>query len=249
MVGIAVLLKQVPDTTARISVSGGRVDESAITSWVTSPYDEYALEVAIQHKETSGASITAITLGPPRADKVLKDAAALGVENLVRVWDDAWESLDSNQVQSALASTLESVGADWIYCGKQSADRNQGSTGPGVAERLGMACIVEISDWDVTGAQPSFTRATSSGNERLAPTPPIVLTFTKTETELRRPNVRGIMAAKKANIEVVSADIGDAQVQVVAHNPPAQKPEGRKFEGAESVPEVVGLLRDEAKVI
>ena len=96
MAGIAVLLKQVPDTTARISVSGGRVDESAITSWVTSPYDEYALEVAIQHKETSGASITAITLGPPRADKVLKDAAALGVENLVRVWDDAWESLDSN---------------------------------------------------------------------------------------------------------------------------------------------------------
>jgi len=170
MVGIAVLLKQVPDTTARISVSGGRVDESAITSWVTSPYDEYALEVAIQHKETSGASITAITLGPPRADKVLKDAAALGVENLVRVWDDAWESLDSNQVQSALASTLESVGADWIYCGKQSADRNQGSTGPGVAERLGMACIVEISDWDVTGAQPSFTRATSSGDrDRAAP--------------------------------------------------------------------------------
>ena len=249
MAGIAVLLKQVPDTTARISVSGGRVDESAITSWVTSPYDEYALEVAIQHKETSGASITAITLGPPRADKVLKDAAALGVENLVRVWNDAWESLDSNQVQAALAATLEGIDADWIYCGKQSADRNQGSTGPGVAERLGLACIVEISDADVSGDSPSFTRSSSAGSERLSPATPILLTFTKTETELRRPNVRGIMMAKKAQIEIVSADIGDAQVQVVSHNPPAEKPEGKKFEGADSVPEVVGLLRDEAKVI
>ena len=249
MVGIAVLLKQVPDTTARISVSSGRVDESAITSWVTSPYDEYALEVAIQHKEASGASITAITLGPPRADKVLKDAAALGVENLVRVWDDSWESLDSNQVQAALTATLEGLEADYIYCGKQSADRNQGSTGPGVAERLGLACIVEISDADVSGASPSYTRSSSAGSERLSPATPVLLTFTKTETELRRPNVRGIMAAKKAQIEVVGADIGDRQVQVVSHNPPAEKPEGKKFEGADSVPEVVGLLRDEAKVI
>ena len=57
------------------------------------------------------------------------------------------------------------------------------------------------------------------------------------------------MMAKKAQIEIVSADIGDAQVQVVSHNPPDEKPEGKKFEGADSVPEVVGLLRDEAKVI
>jgi electron transfer flavoprotein beta subunit len=247
MVEIAVLLKQVPDTNARITVAGDRVDENSITSWVTSPYDEFALEAAIQHKEAAGGSITAITLGPPRADKTLKDAAALGVENLVRIWQDGWESLDSIQVQAALADAVKATGADYIYCGKQAADTNQGSTGPGVAERIGAPCIVEITDFDVSG--PTFTRPCASGSEMVSVAPPAVLTFSKTTTELRRPNVRGIMMAKRAVIEVVGSEVGAAQVSVVRHSSPAQKPPGKTFEGADSVPEVVGLLRDEAKVI
>ena len=100
MVEIAVLLKQVPDTNAKIAVVGGRVDESAVTSWVTSPYDEYALEAALQLVEADGGSITAITLGPMRADKVLKDAAALGVTKLVRIWDDGWTKSGSTLLYS-----------------------------------------------------------------------------------------------------------------------------------------------------
>jgi electron transfer flavoprotein beta subunit len=247
MAEIAVLLKQVPDTTARITVSGDRVDENAITSWVTSPYDEYSLEAALQHKEAAGGSITAITLGPARADKVLKDAAALGVEKLVRVWQDDWESLDSIQVQAALAVAVQASGAEYVYCGKQAADTNQGSTGPGVAEIIGAPCIVEITDFDVSG--PSFTRSSATGSEKVTVAAPAVLTFSKTTTELRRPNVRGIMMAKRAQIEVVGGEVGATNVSVVRHASPAQKPPGKTFEGADSVPEVVGLLRDEAKVI
>lgn len=247
MVEIAVLLKQVPDTNARITVSGDRVDEGSITSWVTSPYDEFALEAALQHKEAAGGSITAITLGPARADKVLKDAAALGVEKLVRVWQDGWESLDSIQVQAALSEAVQAAGVEYVYCGKQAADTNQGSTGPGVAERIGAPCIVEITDFDVSG--PTFVRPASNGSEKVTAAAPAVLTFSKTTTELRRPNVRGIMMAKRAVIDVTGGDVGAAQVSVVRHLSPAQKPAGKTFEGADSVPEVVGLLRDEAKVI
>ena len=68
---IAVLLKQVPDTTAKITVSGGRVDESAVGKWSMSPYDEYALEYALQLKESGGGDLVAVTCGPARASNCL----------------------------------------------------------------------------------------------------------------------------------------------------------------------------------
>ena len=247
MVEIAVLLKQVPDTNAKIDVVGGRVDESAVTSWVTSPYDEYALEAALQLVEAGGGSITAITLGPMRADKVLKDAAALGVTKLVRIWNDEWLDLDSNQVQSVLAEAIKESGAELVFCGKQSADRNQGSTGPGVAEILGAACVVEVSDFNA--AEQFYLRPAASGSEKVTVNSPAVITFTKTESELRRPNVRGIMMSKKAQINLVSSDAGASQVTFKGHTSPAEKPPGKTFDGSDSVPEVVGLLRDEAKVL
>ena len=82
---IAVLLKQVPDTTAKISVSGGRVDESAVSKWSMSPYDEYALESALQLKEAGGSEVVAITCGPARAAKMLTDAAAVGADSLLHI--------------------------------------------------------------------------------------------------------------------------------------------------------------------
>ncbi|MBS72429.1 MAG: hypothetical protein CMO20_05720 [Thermoplasmata archaeon] len=247
MVEIAVLLKQVPDTNAKIAILGGRVDESAVTSWVTSPYDEYALEAALQHIEAAGGSITAITLGPDRADKVLKDAAALGVTKLVRIWGDGWEDLDSNQVQFALVDAVRASGAELVYCGKQSADRNQGSTGPGVAEMLGAACVVEVSEFDASSS--SYVRPASSGSEKVTVSSPAVITFSKTESDLRRPNVRGIMMSKKAQIDLVSSDVGSSQVNFNGDSSPAEKPPGKTFQGSDCIPEVVGLLRDEAKVL
>ena len=95
MPNIVVLVKRVPDTNARIVVSGDRVDLSAV-KWVISPYDEFAIETALKHKESAGGTVTALTLGPSDADKVLKDAKAIGVDEIVRVWDDSWAELDSN---------------------------------------------------------------------------------------------------------------------------------------------------------
>ena len=71
---IVVLLKQVPDTTAKISVSGGRVDEGAVSKWSMSPYDEYALESALQLKEKMGGDLIAITCGPERCSKMSNSA-------------------------------------------------------------------------------------------------------------------------------------------------------------------------------
>ena len=143
--GIAVLLKQVPDTTAKISVSGGRVDESAVSKWSMSPYDEYALESALQLKEAGGGEVVAITCGPARAAKMLTDAAAVGADSLLHVLVDDLSTLDSTQVQAILAAAVARSGSSIVFCGKQAADTNAGSTGPGVAHILDASCFTIVS--------------------------------------------------------------------------------------------------------
>ena len=129
---IVVLVKRVPDTNAKIVVANERVDLSSV-KWVISPYDEFAIEMALRHKESSGGEVVALTLGDARSDKVLKDAKAIGVDKLVRIWNDDWNYLDSVGIQSALAQTITELGAEVVYCGKSAADTGAASTGPGLA--------------------------------------------------------------------------------------------------------------------
>ena len=82
---VAVLIKQVPDTTAKVGITSGSVDEGAISKWSISPYDEYALESALSLQSGSGATVVAITLGPERSSKSLIDAAAVGADELLHV--------------------------------------------------------------------------------------------------------------------------------------------------------------------
>ena len=248
MPNIAVLVKRVPDTNAKITVSGNRIDLSTV-KWIISPYDEYAIESALLHKEAKGGKVTAITLGNSDCDKTLKDAKALGCDDLIRVWQDGWENLDSNGLQTSLASIISEIGAEIVYCGKAAADTNAGSTGPGVAERLGWASVsnvvsVSFEDSGIEALVPS-----SDGQAKMGVSLPCVVTCDKGPNEPRRPNVRGIMMAKKAAVELKGLDAPSPTVTVVENISPPAKPPGKTFEGAENIPEVVKALRDEANVI
>ena len=245
MSNIIVLVKQVPDTNARIVVSGDRVDLSAVKK-VMSPYDEFAVETALQHREAVGGEVTAITVGDSGADKVLKDAKAIGVDHIVRI--DCTESLDSNALQSILAATVSDLGAHAVYCGKSAADTGAGSTGPGLAERLGWASVsnsISVS----FGEQLSVVTPSSGGNARLSVPLPAVVSCDKGDMKVRKPNVKGIMQAKKAKVDVRSVDIPASSVTVVAHSMPPAKPAGKSYDGGAAAAEVARLLRDEANVI
>ena len=192
--------------------------------------------------------------GPARCEKLLRDAAAVGADNLVHVSVENINDLDSTQVQNLLAAAVQKSGASVIFCGKQAADTNAGSTGPGVAELIGASCVTLVSEVSSDGGEYTATRPSSAGHEKVAVSAPCVFAFDKGVTEMRRPNVRGIMMAKKKPIETWSVDelgvdIGATGVSVDSHSPPAEKPPGQKFEGAESVSTVVSKLRDEANVI
>ena len=250
---IAVLIKQVPDTTAKISVSGDRVNESAVSKWSISPYDEYALEFALQLKESGSGELVAITCGPARASKALTEAAAVGVDSLIHILVDD-SPMDSTHVQSLLAAAVSRADSDVVLCGKQAADTNGGSTGPGVARLLGATCVGLVSEISIENGGFAAMRTSPSGDERVGVAAPCLFTFDKGTTELRRPNVRGIMMAKKKQIETLSPsdlgiELGESAVIVEIHSPPPEKPPGQRFIGADSVPVVVGKLRNEANVI
>ena len=247
MPNIVVLVKRVPDTNARIIVNGDRVDLSAV-KWVISPYDEFAIEIALQHKESDGGTVTALTLGPAEADKILKDAKAIGVDEIVRVWDDSWTTLDSNGVQTALSQAISNLGAELVYCGKTAADTGAGSTGPGIAEKLGWASVSNITHASFAGGL-TVTTPVEGGSAKVSVPGSAVITCDKGDLKVRKPNVKGIMMAKRAKVTVVSADAPSPSVTVVSQNPPPAKPAGKKFEGASSAQEVARLLRDEANVI
>jgi len=245
MTNIVVLVKQVPDTNAKIVVSGDRVDLSAVKK-VMSPYDEFAVETALKHREAAGGEVTALTLGGAGADKVLKDAKAIGVDHIVRI--DSEGEHDSNALQSALANVLTQMGAEVVYCGKSAADTGAGSTGPGIAERMGWASVSNITSITFDGGI-NVVAPSEGGNARISVPLPAVVSCDKGDMKVRKPNVKGIMQAKKANVEVKSVDIQASTVSVVAHSMPPAKPAGKSYEGGAAAAEVARLLRDEANVI
>ena len=201
MVEIVVLIKQVPDTNAKIEVKDGRVDLSMI-KWITSPYDEYALEVALQHKEAIGGSVTALTLGPVRCDKILKDAKALGVDKIARIdVNDGY--MDSSSVQSMLAAACNLLGAEVVYCGKAAADTNAGSTGPGVAQTLGWPSVANVTSITFEENNLQLMQPSPEGQAKIGVDLPVVVTCDKGMGEPRRANVKGIMMAKRAVVEMI----------------------------------------------
>jgi len=245
MPNIVVLVKQVPDTNAKIAVSGNRVDLSAV-KMVMSPYDEFAVETALQHREASGGEVTALTVGGAGCDKILKDAKAIGVDRIVRV--DAEGEMDSNALQTVLAKAVTELGAEVVYCGKAAADTGAGSTGPGLAERLGWASVSNAIGASFDGGL-SVIAPSGAGNAKLNVPLPAVVSCDKGDFKVRKPNVKGIMQAKKARVDVHSIDAPASSVTVTSHALPPAKPAGKTFDGGAAAAEVAQLLRDEANVL
>ena len=242
---ILVLVKQVPDTNAKIVIGSDRVDLSAV-KMVMSPYDEFAVETALRHKEASGGEVTALTVGGPAADKILKDAKAIGVDNIVRV--DNAEPLDSNGLQTVLSHAVQALGAEVVYCGKSAADTGAGSTGPGLAERLGWGSVSNIIGADFTSGV-SVMAPSHGGQVKLSVPVPAVISCDKGNFKVRKPNVKGIMQAKRAKVDVHSFEAPAPSVVVVNHTLPPAKPAGKTYEGGDAAAEVAKLLREEANII
>ncbi len=247
---IAVCLKRVPDTTSRIVIGsdGKSIDETGL-KFVLNPYDEYAVEEALKQRDAAGGGeVVAISVGGDAAQETLRTALAMGADKAVLL--SGGGSPDGLAVARALAAELKDGGYDLVLCGKLAVDDYNHQVGPMVAELLGLPCITSVAHLTLTGTAIEAEREVEGGIEVVTATLPAVLTCDKGLNTPRLPSLKGIMAAKKKPLEVKPVTLGPGSLTLLGLAlPPERKPGQIVGEGADAVPALVQLLRDEAKVI
>lgn len=244
----AVCVKRVPDTEARVKVSGDSVDTGGAKS-IVSPYDEFALEAALRLRDAAGEGETvAITLGDSAAGEQLRSALAMGADRAIRL--DAEGGVDGLEVARALAGELKEGGFDLILFGSKAADDDQQQVGPMTAELLGLPCVTVVAELEAGDGTVLCHREAEGGTEVVELPLPAVVTITKGPHEPRYPSLKGIMAAKKKPMEEKPAEVRASRIKIRSYREPDERPEGKIVgEGSDAVPELVRLLRDEAKVL
>ncbi|MDE2652674.1 MAG: electron transfer flavoprotein subunit beta/FixA family protein [Gemmatimonadota bacterium] len=266
---ITVCVKRVPDTETRIRISPGGADiERDGVKYVPSPYDEFAVEAALQLVEAAGGQspagagslaggagagtgtgqVTLLSFGPEAAKESLRAGLALGAHRAVLLKGEP--GMDGWATARVLAAELEGDAADLVLFGVKAVDDDQQQVGPMVAELLGRPCATSVAAIDVDGGVATCRRAVEGGHEVVELDLPAVLTITKGRYEPRYASLRGIMMAKRKPLVEKEAPSIEAGLVVERLDLPPARPGGRIVgEGPNAVPELVRLLREEAKVL
>jgi len=225
---IIACIKQVPDSEAKVKAEGGKV------SWgdaplVINPFDEYAVEGALQQKEATSGTVTALCIGPESAREALKHALAMGADEAILVSDPALNELDTAGAARVLAAAIQKIGADMVVFGRQTLDNGAGITPAQTARilgwpMLGLAGQIKAQDGAVT-----VERVIEEGRQTVSAKLPAVVSVVQSIGEPRYPSFMGIRKASKANIPVWSlGDLGVSAPEPVVRrtelmNPPAQQ--------------------------
>ena len=254
---IAVLLKQVPATESIIEIAddGASIKTDGI-NWVMNPYDELAVEEALQIKSAMGGTVTAITLGPEKAVDALRTALAMGADTAVRI-DPEGRALDGLGVARMLAGELKKGAFDLIIAGHRAVDDDTFQVGPAVAEYMGIAHISMVIAQELADGKIRCTRTIDGGTLVVEAALPALITTQRGLNEPRYTSLPGIMKAKKKPIDTrplsaTGTDAGDALVRTIAMRLPPQRKGGRLIDGetaADKAAALVKVLHDEAKVI
>ena len=247
---ILVALKQVPDTETKIKVGAdGRSLDPADVKWITSPYDEYALEEGLRLKEAVGAEVVAVSVGEDKAKDVLRNALALGADAAVLVKSS--ETGDPLAVAKLLAAYAEGKGFDLLLFGNKGFGEDNGAVGAMTAELLGLAQANLVTKLELGEGTFRAEREGDGGTEVIEGSLPAAITAQRGLNEPRYASLKGIMAAKKKPIEEVEGAAVAAALTLSALTLPPARPEGRRIEGdaAAQASALLGLLRDEAKVL
>ncbi len=244
---ILVCISHVPDTTSKINfVENDTQFDTNGVQFIINPHDEYVLTRAMWLKEKQGATITVANVGNASADATLRKALAIGADEAIRVDTEAKDSLS---VAKELAEIVKTGGFDLVLTGKESIDYN-GNMVPGMlAELIGFPFINGCSHLEIEGNSVIAHREISGGKEILSAELPIVIAGQKgivQESELRIPNMRGIMMARKKPLKVVASVGTKATTECSSYEKPAPK---APCKIAKNVDELVDLLRNDAKVI
>jgi len=248
---IVACIKRVPTTEAQVKVtSDGKSLDASGFQYMTSFYDEIAVEEAIKTKEALGGEVTVLTIGPSEASKEVRECIAKGADGGVILTDAEWSGRDGWSTAKVLAAKLGELGAEVAFFGKVATDRDNANVGPMVATLLDWACVTDVIELEITAEGGTAKRETENGLETLSFTLPAILTCEKGLNEPRYAGLKGIMAAKKKPLDETGFDGVSNQAQIEALELPPARAGGKIIgEGAEAVPALIDALRNEAKVL
>jgi electron transfer flavoprotein beta subunit len=217
---IIACIKQVPDSEAKVKADGGQV------SWgdaplVINPFDEYAMEGALQQKEASNGTVTALCVGPESAKEALKHALAMGADDAILVSNSALANLDTQGAARVLAAAINKIGGvDMVVFGRQTLDNGAGLTPAQTARALGWPMLGLAGQIKVDAGNAQVERVIEEGRQTVKAKLPAVVSVVQSIGEPRYPSFMGIRKAAKAEIAVWSlSDLGiPAPAAVVTRN-------------------------------
>jgi electron transfer flavoprotein beta subunit len=211
---IIACIKQVPDSEAKVRAEGGQV------SWgdaplVINPFDEYAVEGALQQKEAhDGSSVTVICVGPESAKEALKHALAMGADEAILVSDPAVANLDTLGAARILAAAIKKAEGEIAVFGRQTLDNGAGLTAAQTARVLGWPMLGFAGQIKVEGGSVTVDRVIEEGRQTVSAKLPSVISVVQSIGEPRYPSFMGIRKASKATIATWS--LGDLGVNAPA---------------------------------
>jgi electron transfer flavoprotein beta subunit len=263
---IGVLVKQVPDTETKIRIGPDGTDiVREGVKLVMNPYDEYAVEQALQIKEKQGGTpeVTVLSLGPAGAAETVRTALAMGADRGVHLRDAAFEGGDALATARVLAAAVRGEGFDLIFTGKMAIDDNASVVPTAVAELLDLPHVNMVQAFELAadGKSATVRRRVDGGEEVVECALPALFSCEKGLNEPRYASLTGIMKAKKKPIEeknaaalglgpdsVGAAGSGARRTRLV---PLAERSACKFVDGdvTEQVRKLVDLLRNEAKIL
>ena len=246
---IVVCISSVPDTTAKINFTdnGSKFDSAGI-QFVINPYDEFGLTKAMMLKELTGGKVIVITVGDITVEPVIRKALAIGADEAVRI---NMTAKDSYSTASEIANYLKNNPSDLIITGRESIDYNGGAVGGMLAEMLNLPFINACNGLNISGSTAKITREIDGGKENISVNIPFVIGGQKglvEESELRIPNMRGIMQARTKPLQVIEPSNNENLTESISFEKPAEKG-ACKLVPSNNIAELVSLLHNEAKVI
>lgn len=255
---IYVLMKRTFDTEEKITISGGNINEDG-AEFIINPYDEYAVEEAIQIRDENGGEVVVVSVGNDEAEKQLRTALAMGADKavLINIEDDV-ENGDQYTTAKVLAEYLKDKEADLIIGGNVAIDGGSGQVGPRVAELLDIPYVTTITKIDIAGNNATVVRDVEGDQETIQTTLPLLVTAQQGLNEPRYPSLPGIMKAKKKPLDELELDDLDldeddveAKTKTIEIFLPAAREAGKVLQGevTDQVKELVSLLHTEAKVV
>lgn len=247
---IAVCVKQVPDTETKIKLRDDfkSVQEDDI-NFILNPYDEFAVEEALQIREKQEGEVTIISLGPDRVSSAIRSALAMGADKAVHIKADA-NPTDPLVVADALSQVLKEGNYDLILLGKQAIDDDHTQMASLLSEKLDIPAVTVVVKLKVEADKLVAEREIDGAHEVIECSLPAIIGAQRGLNEPRYASLKGIMRAKKIQIEEKVIELNQSQLDIAEFKYPPEKNAGKIVgDSADAVPELLKLLHEEAKVI